>query len=112
MMYPLESGPAPLGSCALHVARIAGFPPGILTRASHVAQTVNFSGKDKTGAASSYEPPEFLLTNDEHVSLARLIADPALVGDSEALGNGIAWARSFYTLWCKCRDLALRSNEP
>ena len=112
MMYTLESGPAPLGSCALHVARIAGFPPGILTRASHVAQTVNFSGKDKTGAASSYEPPEFLLTNDEHVSLARLIADPALVGDSEALGNGIAWARSFYTLWCKCRDLALRSNEP
>ena len=112
MMYKLEPGAAPLGSCALNVARLAGFPPGILTRASHVAQTVNFSRNTQNGAASTYEPPEALLTNDEHVAFSLLVSDPAVVGDAEALGDGVSWAREFHRLWKRCRELILRVNEP
>jgi len=112
MMYKLEPGGAPLGSCALNVARLAGFPPGILTRASHVAQTVNFSRNAQTGAASTYEPPDALLTNDEHVAFSLLVSDPAVVGDAEALGDGLSWAREFHGLWKRCRELILQANEP
>ena len=38
--YRLGAGPAPLGSCAMNVARIAGFPPHLLARAAQVADTM------------------------------------------------------------------------
>ena len=112
--YKLEDGPAPLGSCALNVARLAGFPPGILTRASHVAETVKFTRTSGTEdrRASSYQPPSQLLEPKEHVSFSRLVADPAVIGDAEALGDGVAWARQFYSLWCACKSLTTVDREP
>ena len=112
--YKLEDGPAPLGSCALNVARLAGFPPGILTRASHVAKTVKFTRTSGTEdrRASSYQPPSQLLEPKEHVSFSRLVADPAVIGDAEALGDGVAWARQFYSLWCACKSLTTVDREP
>jgi len=112
--YKLEDGPAPLGSCALNVARLAGFPPGILTRASHVAQTVKFTrtSGEEDRRASSYQPPSELLEPKEHVSFSRLVADPAVIGDAEALGDGVAWARQFHSLWCACKSLANVDREP
>ena len=113
--YKLERGAAPLGSCALNVARLAGFPPGILTRAAHVAHTVNFnraSGAAVDGdnrAISSYVPPEKLLSQREHVALHALCSDAAVCGDAEALGDGAAWARAFYALWLECSTLARKS---
>jgi len=112
--YKLEDGPAPLGSCALNVARLAGFPPGILTRASHVAKTVKFTrtSGEEDRRASSYQPPSELLEPKEHVSFSRLVADPAVIGDAEALGDGVAWARQFHSLWCACKSLANVDREP
>ena len=112
--YKLEDGPAPLGSCALNVARLAGFPPGILTRASHVAKTVKFTrtSGEEDRRASSYQPPSELLEPKEHVSFSRLVADPAVIGDAEALGDGVAWARQFHSLWCACKSLANIDREP
>lgn len=112
--YKLEDGPAPLGSCALNVARLAGFPPGILTRAGHVAKTVKFTRTSGTEdrRASSYQPPSQLLAPKEHVSFSRLVADPAIIGDAEALGDGVAWARQFYSLWCACKSLTAVGREP
>ena len=114
MTYKLKNGPAPLGSCALNVARLAGFPPGILTRASHVSQTVTFKGrvKDSGFSRSSYVPPKALLSNEEHLMLSALLGDPALTGDADRLGDGVEWCRRFHALWRKCNDLSNRANEP
>ena len=112
MKFKLETGPAPLGSCALHVARLAGFPPGILTRAAHVAQTVNFKTKPAAnGDVSAFVPPKPLLSTDEHLCLSALVTDAAVVGDFESLGDGVAWCKQFYALWLKCRDVANQRRE-
>ena len=42
--YELTVGPAPLGSCAMNVARIAGFPADLLKRAKDVADKSALSG--------------------------------------------------------------------
>jgi len=110
--YKLENGPAPLGSCALNVARLAGFPPGILTRAAHVAQTVNFNrastSLDGDRLVSSFVAPAELLTQREHVALHALCSDCAVCGDVEGLGDGAAWARKFFALWLECTAIVRR----
>ena len=112
MKFKLETGPAPLGSCALHVARLAGFPPGILTRAAHVAQTVDFKTKPTAnGDISAFVPPKPLLSTDEHLCLSALVTDAAVVGDFESLGDGVAWCKTFYALWLKCRDVTNQHRE-
>jgi DNA mismatch repair ATPase MutS len=110
--YKIEDGCAPLGSCALNVARLAGFPPGILTRASHVAKTVNLNRERVAdGLISTYAPPADMLSSKEHTAFSRLITDAAIIGDSESLGDGRAWARRFYALWCECRVLTATNIE-
>ena len=50
--YALAPGPAPLGSCAMHAAKIAGFPPFIVRAARAVADG---SALSRGGALA--EPP-------------------------------------------------------
>ena len=95
--YELTPGPAPLGSCAMNVARIAGFPADLLKRAKDVADKSALSGalasapegvNDGMNEPAACEEP---LSEEEAALVRRLTSDPVVCGEAEA---DEAWVES------------------
>ena len=94
--YELTPGPAPLGSCAMNVARIAGFPADLLKRAKDVADKSALSGalaSAPEGAIDGMTTPacEEPLSEEEEALVRRLTSDPVVCGEAEA---DEAWVES------------------
>lgn len=121
--YRLAPGPAPLGSCAMNVARIAGFPEHLLRRAAHVVENARLvPTKSKGGDAGRVTPPPpppprlnqrqqqgqgqgWRQLGEEALGCLRaLVSDPLVGGVPGAVGDD-AWAGGFYTLWLRCKQL-------
>ena len=118
--YRLEPGPAPLGSCAMHAARLAGFPEGVLRRAAEVAsgaggrapkkkKTTNETTKTiiLPPAPPAQPPPtRRVMREDALRCFEALAADPVVGGVPGAVGDD-AWAGKFFALWTRCARLSL-----
>ena len=94
--YELTPGPAPLGSCAMNVARIAGFPADLLKRAKDVADKSALSGalaSAPEGVNDGVKTPacEEPLSEEEAALVRRLTSDPVVCGEAEA---DEAWVES------------------
>ena len=84
--YELTVGPAPLGSCAMNVARIAGFPADLLKRAKDVADKSALSGARASapeGVDDGVDEPacEEPLSEEEAALVRRLTSDPVVLGE-------------------------------
>ena len=89
--YELTLGPAPLGSCAMNVARIAGFPADLLKRAKDVADKSALSGALASAPEGVNEGVNEPLSEEEAALVRRLTSDPVVCG--EAVGDE-AWVES------------------
>ena len=94
--YELTPGPAPLGSCAMNVARIAGFPADLLKRAKDVADKSALSGalaSAPEGVNDGVDEPacEEPLSEEEAALVRRLTSDPVVL--SERIADE-AWVES------------------
>jgi len=131
--YELAPGPAPLGSCAMNAAKIAGFPPLIVQAARAVADRSALSkgalaepsravvSASSVLRSSRRRPPPAVdpaalteasteaLTEAEFAILRRLTNDPVLRGDPGAVADG-AWLASIAELQATCAE-TLRSRR-
>lgn len=116
--YRLAPGPAPLGSCALNVARIAGFPQHLLSRAALVADTTRRVKKSREQPEGRPRvpllqapllppgppPQQHPRLGDEALRCVRdLVGDPVVGRVSGAVGDD-AWAGGFFALWQRCKQ--------
>ena len=130
--YELAPGPAPLGSCAMNAAKIAGFPPLIVEAARAVADRSALSKgalaepsravvstssvlrdevrwRPPPGVDPVPSPDSAALTEAEFAILRRLTNDPVLRGDPGAVADG-AWLASIAELQATCTE-TLRSRR-
>ena len=118
--YRLAPGPAPLGSCAMNVARIAGFPLRLLRRAARVADAMRVGGggrgegesESKSDASRRCRPsrradddPPVVTLSDEALRCARALATDPVVGAVPGAVGDDAWAGGFFALWQRCGRL-------
>ena len=105
--YKLTPGPAPLGSCALNVARLAGFPEKVLKNAAEVASSSRtFIPRPKRPRPAVAAEAPGPLSPEAWQCFKEVVTDPAVRGVPGAVADD-AWARKFYALWKRCHALKL-----
>ena len=91
----LAPGPAPLGSCAMNVASLAGVPAKLLRRAEDVA---NAWKRGEGVPRVREEASEGTLGGDARACFDALAADP-VVSAAPGAAADVAWARRIFALW-------------